>query len=47
MKNEEGVYTLSEFGKAGLNLLQKVEEPVKAEADELPSFCHERHNGSH
>jgi hypothetical protein len=30
-KNEAGAYTLSEFGKAGLSLIQRVEEPVKKE----------------
>lgn len=31
-KEENGAYTLSEFGKAGLNLIQRVEEPIKQES---------------
>lgn len=30
-KEENGTYTLSEFGRAGLNLIQRVEEPIKQE----------------
>ena len=32
-KNEDGTYSLSEFGKAGLNLIQRVEEPITKSTD--------------
>ncbi len=28
-KGEDGAYSLSEYGRAGLNLIQRVEEPVR------------------
>jgi DNA-binding transcriptional ArsR family regulator len=37
-KDEEGRYKLSEFGRAAINLIEKVEEPIKKEPTSLLSL---------